>query len=80
MEGGCKRENDKCSLEENVLNGRLEIWSRYMQIDGKMKELIMEMIWMKWFKEGNMIRLEEKWIDWMDWKTWIEFDMTGGMI
>ena len=22
-------------LEENVLNGRLEIWSRYMQIDGK---------------------------------------------
>ena len=26
MEGGCKRENDKCALEENVLNGRLEIW------------------------------------------------------
>ena len=42
MEGEYKRENDKCSLEENVLNGRLEIWSRNMQIDGKMKELIME--------------------------------------
>ena len=68
MEWGCKRENDKCSLEESVFNGRLEIWSRYMQIDGKMKDLIMEMIWMKWLEEGNMTRLEEKWIYWMDWK------------
>ena len=44
MEGECERESDKCSLEEGVFNGRLEIWWRYMQIDGKMKELIMEMI------------------------------------
>ena len=42
MVGECKRENDKCALEENVLNGILEIWSRYMQIDGKMKHLIKE--------------------------------------
>ncbi len=42
MEGECKRGSDKCSLEESVLNGRLEIWSRYIQIDGKMKELIMD--------------------------------------
>ena len=69
IQGGCKRENDKCSLEETVFNGRQEIWSRYMQIDGKMKQLIIEMIWMKWLEEGNTIRLEEKWIDWMDWKT-----------
>ena len=68
MEGECERGSDKCCLEESVFNGRLEIWSRYMQIYGKMKELIMEMIWMKWLEEGNMIRLEEKWIDWMDWK------------
>ena len=38
----CERESDKCSLDESVFNGRLEMWSRYMQIDGKMKELIME--------------------------------------
>ena len=44
MEGGCKRENYKCSREESVFNGRLEIWSRYMQIDWKMKELIINMI------------------------------------
>ena len=42
MEGECKRTSDKCYLEESFLNGRLEIWSRYMKIDGKMKELIME--------------------------------------
>ena len=58
MQEGCKRENDKCSLEKSVFNGRLEIWSRYMQIDGKMKELIMEMIWIKLLEEENMIRLE----------------------
>ena len=57
--GMWERESDKCSLEESVFNGRLEIWSRYMQ----MNELIMEMIWMKWLEEGNLIRLEEKWID-----------------
>ena len=50
---GINYENDKYSLEENVLNGRLEIWPRYMQkIDGKMKKLIMEMIWRKWLEEG----------------------------
>ena len=49
---GIDYENDKYSLEENVLNGRLEIWSRCMQIDGKMGEVIREMIWMKWVEEG----------------------------
>ena len=34
MEGECERASDKYSPEENVFNGRLEIWSRYMQIDG----------------------------------------------
>ena len=50
MEGECERASDKFSLEESVLNGRQGIWSRYMQIDGKMKEFIMEMIWVKWLE------------------------------